>query len=203
MLKSWHTWIDYDNFWHKCYRQNIGNQNILYLPTSPHLYFCATWGNNLNRKPENCIFSLKCCMLFTTNTRNTLKYHLVTAEPPFTVKTNCEVHWWYFFKLERCWNNENVGHWHLLLWRLLIGGLTRTNCAQNDKRTRVVFVSVSLPIRFSDFITARRSYASAVLGVVILSVRLSVRLSVTRVLCAWLIQRTYRRYFYTTWKQSF
>jgi len=31
--------------------------------------------------------------------------------------------------------------------------------------------------------TARRSYASAVLGVVILSVRLSVRLFVTRVLC--------------------
>jgi len=26
-------------------------------------------------------------MLFTTNKRNTLKYHLVTAEPPFTVKT--------------------------------------------------------------------------------------------------------------------
>jgi len=26
-------------------------------------------------------------MLFTKNTRNTLKYHLVTAEPPFTVKT--------------------------------------------------------------------------------------------------------------------
>ena len=39
---------------------------------------------------------------------------------------------------------------------------------------------------------ARRSYASAVLGVVILSVRH------TRAL--WLIQRTYRRYFYTTWK---
>jgi len=34
----------------------------------------------------NCIFSLKCCK----NTRNTLKYHLVTAEPPFTAKTiNC------------------------------------------------------------------------------------------------------------------
>jgi len=31
--------------------------------------------------------------------------------------------------------------------------------------------------------TARRSYASALLGVVILSVRPSVRLSVTRVLC--------------------
>jgi len=39
---------------------------------------------------------------------------------------------------------------------------------------------------------ARRSYASAVLGVVILSV------CHTRVF--WLIQRTYRRYFYTTWK---
>ena len=26
-------------------------------------------------------------MLFARNTRNTLKYHLVTVEPPFTVKT--------------------------------------------------------------------------------------------------------------------
>ena len=43
-------------------------------------------------------------------------------------------------------------------------------------------------------ITARRSYASAVLGVVILSVCPSV--CHTRVL--WLIQRTYRRNFYTT-----
>ena len=43
---------------------------------------------------------------------------------------------------------------------------------------------------------ARRSYASAVLGVVILSVRPSVRH--TRAL--WLIPRTYRRYFYTTRK---
>jgi len=40
--------------------------------------------------------------------------------------------------------------------------------------------------------TARCSYASAVLGVVILSV------CHTRAL--WLIQRIYRRYFYTTWK---
>ena len=39
---------------------------------------------------------------------------------------------------------------------------------------------------------ARRSYASAVLGVVILSV------CHTRAL--WLIERTYRRHFYTTWK---
>ena len=39
------------------------------------------------RKPENCVFSLKCCMLFSKNTQNTLKYRLVTSEPPFTVKT--------------------------------------------------------------------------------------------------------------------
>ena len=39
--------------------------------------------------------------------------------------------------------------------------------------------------------TARRSYANAVLGVVILSVYHTCAL--------WLIQRTYRRYFYTTW----
>jgi len=43
-------------------------------------------------------------------------------------------------------------------------------------------------------ITARRSYASAVLGVVILSVSLSYACFTA----LWLIQRTYRRYFYTT-----
>jgi len=47
---------------------------------------------------------------------------------------------------------------------------------------------------------ARRSYASAVLGVVILSVCPSVRLSVCHTRALWLIQRTYRRYFYITWK---
>jgi len=49
---------------------------------------------------------------------------------------------------------------------------------------------------------ARRSYASAVLGVVILSVCPSVRVSVCHTRALWLIQRTYRRYFYTTWKGS-
>ena len=48
--------------------------------------------------------------------------------------------------------------------------------------------------------TARRSYASAVLGVVILSVCPSVRLSVCHTRAFSLIQRIYRRYFYTTWK---
>jgi len=61
----------------------VDNQSLLYFPTSSKLCFCTTWEN---RKPENCVFSLKCCMLFTKNTRNTLKYHLLTAEPPFTVK---------------------------------------------------------------------------------------------------------------------
>ena len=61
-----------------------GNQTVLYFPTSPNLCFCTTWGN---RKPENYTFSVKCCMRFTKNTPNTLKYHLVTAEPPFIVKT--------------------------------------------------------------------------------------------------------------------
>jgi len=46
---------------------------------------------------------------------------------------------------------------------------------------------------------ARRSYASAVFGVVILSVCPSVRLSVCHTSALWLIQRTYRRYFCTTW----
>jgi len=49
-------------------------------------------------------------------------------------------------------------------------------------------------------ITTQCSYASAVLGVVILSVRLSVRPSVCHTRALWLIQRTYLRYFYTTWK---
>ena len=48
--------------------------------------------------------------------------------------------------------------------------------------------------------TTRRSYASAVLGVVILSVCPFVCLSVCHTHALWLIQRTYRRYFYTTWK---
>ena len=44
--------------------------------------------------------------------------------------------------------------------------------------------------------TERLSYASAVLGVVILSVHSSV----CHTCALWLIQRSYRRYFYTTWK---
>ena len=63
--------------------KKVGNQNVLHFPTSPNFCFCIT-------KPEKCIFSLKCCMLFTKN-MNTLKYPLATWEPPFTVKrsTGC------------------------------------------------------------------------------------------------------------------
>ena len=48
--------------------------------------------------------------------------------------------------------------------------------------------------------TVRCSYASAVLGVEILSVRPSVRLSVCHMRALWLIQQTYWWYFSTTWE---
>jgi len=48
--------------------EKAGNQNILYFPTSPNLCFCTTWGN---RKPKSCVFSLKCCILYTKNTHET------------------------------------------------------------------------------------------------------------------------------------
>ena len=70
--------------------EKVGNQNVLYFPTSPNQCFCAPQGN---RKPGNCVFSLKCCMLFhQKNTKHILKYHLVRAKPPFTVKTIAWVH---------------------------------------------------------------------------------------------------------------
>jgi len=47
--------------------KKVGSQNILYFSTSPNYCFCTTWGNRI---PENCIFSLKCCMLFTKKTWN-------------------------------------------------------------------------------------------------------------------------------------
>jgi len=50
--------------------EKVGNQNVLYFPTLPNLCFCITWGN---RKPENCIFSLKFCMLFTKKNTKHIK----------------------------------------------------------------------------------------------------------------------------------
>ena len=51
---------DCDNFGTNV-AEKVSNQNVLYFATSPNQCFCTTWGN---RKPGNCVFSLKCCMLF-------------------------------------------------------------------------------------------------------------------------------------------
>jgi len=44
--------------------KKVGNQNVLYFPTSSNKCVCTTWGN---KKPGNCVFSLECCMLFHQN----------------------------------------------------------------------------------------------------------------------------------------
>jgi len=50
-------------FLHRRYRESRQSKcRPTYFPTSPKLCFCTTWGN---RTPKKCIFSLKCCMLFT------------------------------------------------------------------------------------------------------------------------------------------
>ena len=68
----------------------VGNQKTLYYATWNNLCFCTTWGN---RKPGNCIFLHKCCMLFhRKNTKHSLKYHPVRAEPSLTIKMIDWVH---------------------------------------------------------------------------------------------------------------
>jgi len=66
--------------------KKVGNQNVLHFP--PHLN-CASALPGETENLKSASFSLKWCMLFTKNTRNTLNYHLITAEPPFSVKTGC------------------------------------------------------------------------------------------------------------------
>ena len=63
--------------------EKVGVQNVLYFPTSLNLCFCTTWGN---RKHKNCLFT-EMLHAFYQKQQNALKYHLVTTEPPFTVKT--------------------------------------------------------------------------------------------------------------------
>jgi len=61
--------------------EKVGNQNVITFP--PHLtYASALPGETGNPKIASCHLNAACFF-----TRNTLKYHLVTAEPPFTVKT--------------------------------------------------------------------------------------------------------------------
>ena len=62
-------WFDCNNFWQNV-AEKVGNQTVLYFPTSPNWCFCTTCGN---KKPGNCVFSLKCCMLFHQETRNAVQ----------------------------------------------------------------------------------------------------------------------------------
>ena len=168
----------------------VRNQNVLCFPTSPNLCFCTTWGN---RKPEECIFSLKCCMLFAKNTRNTLKYRLVTAKPPITAKTFDWMHQTgpgillsvtqkpyvnqVCHRVSRCVNDwrcssssRSERQWTVLMGYL--GTATSTN------------VDPIKHITDDSFYSARNArIASAVLATAFPSVRLSVRLSVTRRYC--------------------
>jgi len=64
--------------------EKVGNQSALYFLTSPNLCFCTTWGN---RKPKIASFHLNAACFLPNTIRNTLKYHLVTSEPRFTIKT--------------------------------------------------------------------------------------------------------------------
>ena len=66
--------------------EKVGNQNLLYFPTSTNCCFCTTWGN---RKPRNCVFLLKCRMLFTKKHETQLQISLghSRTEQAFTVKT--------------------------------------------------------------------------------------------------------------------
>jgi len=48
--------------------KKVGSQNVLYFPTLPNYCFCSTWQN---RKPGNCVFWLKYCMLsYQKNTKH-------------------------------------------------------------------------------------------------------------------------------------
>jgi len=65
--------------------EKVGNQNILYFPTSPNQCFCTAWGTE---NPEIASFHLNAACCFTQKTtKHSLKYHLVRAELPFTIKT--------------------------------------------------------------------------------------------------------------------
>jgi len=64
--------------------EKVGNQTVLYFP--PHL----TSASALPGETENleiASFHLNAACFFIKNTKHSLKYHLVRAEPPFAVKT--------------------------------------------------------------------------------------------------------------------
>ena len=64
--------------------KKVTNQTMPCFPTSLIQWFCTTLRN---RKPRNCVFSLKNCMLFCHRTHKThSNYHLVAVELPFIPK---------------------------------------------------------------------------------------------------------------------
>ena len=70
--------------------EKVGNQNVLYLPT--HLT-CASALPGETGNPKIASFHLNAACFFTKKHESQLKiYHLVRAEPPFTVKTIDWVH---------------------------------------------------------------------------------------------------------------
>jgi len=64
--------------------KKVRNQIMLCFPTSPIYWFSTTLRN---RKPRNCLFSLKHCVLLYQRTYKThSNYHLVAVELPFIPK---------------------------------------------------------------------------------------------------------------------
>jgi len=58
----------------------------MYFISPPHL-ICASALTGETGNPKIASFHLNAACLLPKTTLNTLKYHLVTSEPPFTVKT--------------------------------------------------------------------------------------------------------------------
>jgi len=63
----------------------------MYFIFPPHLTSASAQPGKTGN-PEKTPFHLNVARFFTKNTRNTLKYHLVTAESPSTVKMIDWVH---------------------------------------------------------------------------------------------------------------
>ena len=63
----------------------------MYFTFPPHLSSASALPTETGN-PEIASFHLNAACFFTKNTKHSLKYHLVTAEPPFTVKTIDWVH---------------------------------------------------------------------------------------------------------------
>jgi len=63
----------------------------MYFIFPPHLTNASALHEETGN-PEIASFHLNAACFFTKNTKHSYKYHLVRAEPPFTVKTNDWVH---------------------------------------------------------------------------------------------------------------